>query len=146
MNVCKVKRNSVVTTRKLRLNDLSNKPEKHIIKNNLIRIKLPQSNKPNTKYNNNLYINSEFNIQRINNDQPGQLTYIKSLPSHIVKKQFYITTPIKLENSKDGNNPLEPKTEKNEDSLSTFPLTKENMIITPQKNENSNDNIEEKKK
>ena len=145
MNVCKVKRNSVVTTRKLRLNDLSNKPEKHIIKNNLIRIKLPQSNKPNTKYNNNLYINSEFNIQRINNDQPGKLTYIKSLPSHIVKKQFYITTPIKLENSKDGNNPLEPKTEKNEDSLSTFPLTKENMIITPQKNENSNDNIEEKK-
>ena len=136
MNVCKVKRNSVATTRKLRLNDLSNKPEKHIIKNNLIRIKLPQSNKPNSKFNNNLYINSEFNIQKVNNDEPGQLTYIKSLPSHIVKKQFYITTPIKLENSKKNNNPQEPKTEKNEDSVSTFPLTKENMVITPPKNEN----------
>ena len=135
MNVCKVKRNSVVITRKLRLSDLSNKPEKHIIKNNLIRIKLPQSNKPNSKINNNLYLNSEFNIQKVNNDEAGQLTYIKSLPSHIVKKQFYITTPIKLENSKNNNNPPEPKTEKNEDSVSTFPLTKENMVITPQKNE-----------
>ena len=74
MNVCKVKRNSVVTTRKLRLSDLSNKPEKHIIKNNLIRIKLPQSNKPNSKINNNLYLNSEFNIQKVNNDEAGQLT------------------------------------------------------------------------
>ena len=142
MNVRKVKRNSVVTTRKLRLNDLSNKQERHVINNNLIQIKLPKNNKAKSKFNNNLYLKSEFNLQKLNNDQPSQLTYIKSLPSHIVKKQFYITTPIKSENSKNNNNKPEIKTEKNEDSLSTFPLTKEN-IITPQKNENINENNEE---
>ena len=144
MNVCKVKRNSMVTTRKIRLNDFPNKPEKHMVKNNLIRIQLPQNNKLNARFNNNLYLKSEFNIQKINNDQSGQLTYIKSLPTHIVKKQYYIT-PTKLENSNNNKNPPETKNEKNEDSLSTFPLTKENMIITPQKGDNINENTDEKK-
>ena len=82
-----------------------------MVKNNLIRIQLPQNNKLNTKFNNNLYLKSEFNIQKINNDQSGQLTYIKSLPTHIVKKQYYIT-PTKLESSNNNKNPPETKTKK----------------------------------
>ena len=144
MNVCKIKRNSVITTRKLRLNDYANKHDKKIVKNNIARIQVPQTNKVNQKNNNNLYLKSEFNIQKNNNDPYNSLTYIKSVPSHIVKKQFFIT-PTKVESNKNTHNPAEVKTEKNEDSLSTFPLTKESMVITPQKNEVMNDINEEKK-
>ena len=145
MNVSKVKRNSMITTRKIRLNDYANKHDKNIVKNNLIRIQVPQNNKQNLINNNNLYLKSEFNIQKIKKDQSGSLTYIKSLPSHIVKKQYYIT-PSKVESNKNINkHPNDPKNEKNEDSLSTFPVTKESMIITPQKHENINESIEEVK-
>ena len=147
MNVCKIKRNSVITTRKLRLNDYANKHDKKIVKNNIATIQVPQTNKPNQAINNNLYLKSEFNIPKNkNNDVHSSLTYIKSLPSHIVKKQYFIT-PTKLENKKNNEIQVEIKTEKNEDSLSTVPLTKESMIInTPQKNEITNEISEEKKK
>ena len=135
MNVCKIKRNSVITTRKIRLNDYANKHDKKIVKNNITRVKEPDSSKVNQKSNNNLYLKSEYNIQKANNEPYSSLAYIKSLPSHIVKKQFFIT-PTKVEVNKSAINQAEVKTEKNEDSLSTFPLTKESMIITPQKKEN----------
>ena len=143
MNVSKVNRNSVAMTRKIRLNDYANKHDKNIVKNNLTRIQIPQNNQINQNISNNLYQKSNFNIQ--NNNQSGSLTFIKSLPSHIIKKQFYIT-PSKLE-SNNNLNKITPdlKTDKNEDSLSTFPLTKESMIVTPQKHENTNENIEEVK-
>ena len=139
MKVCKVKRNSMITIRKLRLNDYANKHDKNIVKNNITRIQIPQNNKPKSNINNNLYLKSEFNIQKNKIDDSGSLAYIKSLPSHINKKQFYIT-PSKLKNKDNNNNPPDVKTEKNEESLSTFPITKENMIITPQKNENDEEN------
>ena len=138
MNVSKVNRNSAAINRKMRLNDYANKYDKSIVKNNLTRIQIPQNNQVNQNINNNLYQKSNLNI--IKNNKLGSLTFIKSLPSHIIKKQFYIT-PSKLE-SNNNLNKITPdlKTEKNEDSLSTFPLTKESMIITPQKH---NENIEE---
>ena len=135
----------MITTRKLRLNDYANKHDKKIVKNNIARVQVPQTNKPNQAINNNLYLKSEFNIpNNKNNDSYSSLTYIKSLPSHIVKKQYFIT-PTKVENKKNNENQVEIKTEKNEDTLSTVPLTKESMIITPQKNENTNEINEEKK-
>ena len=145
MNVCKVKRNSLGETNKYQLKEYANRHNKNIIKNNFTRIKLLQNSKLNSKINNNLYIKSEFNIQKNNNDQSSSLT-LKSLPSHIVKKQYFIT-PIKKENNKIINKITpDTKTEKNEDSLSTFPLTKESMIITPQKNNIiTNQNNEEDK-
>ena len=121
MNVCKIKRNSVITTRKIRLNDYANKHDKKIVKNNITRVKDPDSSKVNQKSNNNLYLKSEYNIQKANNEPYSSLAYIKSLPSHIVKKQFFIT-PTKVEVNKSAINQAEVKTEKNEDSLSTFPL------------------------
>ena len=133
MNVSKVKRNSLAQPRKLRLNDYAAKHDRNIVKNSLPRIQVPQTNKINGENNNNIYLKSEFNIQK--NNQSGSLTYIKSLPSHIVKKQFYIT-PSKIDSNKNINKfSADVKTEKNEDSLSTFPLTKESMIITPHKDE-----------
>ena len=90
-------------------------------------------------------IKSQFNLQKTNSDPFSSLTYIKSLPSHIVKKQYFIT-PSKIDkNLITSTVTPETKTEKNEDSLSTFPLTKENMIITPQKSKVIDKNEEEKK-
>ena len=145
MKVRKSKRNSMITMRKLQIKDYANNNDKKIIKINLSRVKIP-NNKPNLKVNNNLYIKSEFNLHKNDNKQSDSLTYIKSLPSHIVKKQFYIT-PTKLDNNKNDNNKInkEIKADKNEESLSTFTLTKESMIMTPQKNENINENNEEEK-
>ena len=140
MNVSKVKRNSMVLTKKMHLNDNMNKHDKKIVKTNLKPVPVPQTNKQNQKNNNNLYLKSEFNIQTINNETSESVTYIKSLPSHIVKKQYFIT-PTKLENNKNSS---DVKTEKNEDSLSTFPLTKEMMIITPTKNDKNNEKEVEK--
>ena len=145
MNVCKIKRNSMITIRKLRLNDYANRHDKKIVKNNIARVQVSQNNKPNQKIINNLYLKSEFNIPKTkNNEVYSSLTYIKSVPSHIVKKQYFIT-PTKLENKKNNINQVEIKTEKNEDSLSTFPLTKESMIITPKKNQNMSEITEETK-
>ena len=98
MNVSKVKRNSMVLTKKMHLNGNMNKHDKKIVKTNLKPVPVPQTNKPNQKNNNNLYLKSEFNIQTINNETSESVTYIKSLPSHIVKKQYFIT-PTKLENN-----------------------------------------------
>ena len=144
MNVCKVKRNSMGEANKYQPKEYSNRYDKNIIKNNFTRLKLLKNNKINSKINNHLYIKSEFNIQKNSNEQSSSLT-LKSLPSHIVKKQYFIT-PIKKENNSIINKITpETKTEKNEDSLSTFPLTKESMIITPQKNIITNQNSEEDK-
>ena len=142
MKVCKVKRNSMITIRKLRLNDYANRHDKNIVKNNISRIQIQQNNNQKPNINNNLYLKSEFNIQKNKNPQADSLTYIKSLPSQIKKKQFYIT-PSKLKNLNNINSPQLVKTEKNEESISTFPITKENLVITPQKNENE---IDEEKK
>ena len=130
MNVSKVKRNSMVLTRKIHLRDNININDKKKAKNNLNPVQALHSNNQNQKDNNNLNLKSEFNIQTINNEISDSVTYIKSLPSHIIKKQFFIT-PTKFEPKKITS---EVKTEKNEDSLSTFPLTKEIMIVTPVKN------------
>ena len=138
MNVSKVKRNSMVLTRKIHLRDNININDKKITKNNLNPVQALHSNNQNQKDNNNLNLKSEFNIQTINNEISDSVTYIKSLPSHIIKKQFFIT-PTKFEPKKITS---EVKTEKNEDSLSTFPLTKEIMIVTPVKN---TENAPEKK-
>ena len=144
MNVCKVKKNSMIIPRKMRLNDYANKHDKNMAKHNVNRLS-QQNNKVDNKPNSNIYLKSEFNIQKNNYDTLGSLTYIKSVPSHIVKKQFYIT-PSKLEANKNRIKITpEIKTEKNEDSLSTFPLTKESMIITPQKNQNMNENNDDQK-
>ena len=134
MNVSKLKRNSMIISKKYQLNDHSNKVEKKITKNNLNKIQLPQNIKIENKPNNNLSLKSEFNIQKRNsNDQNNPLTYIKSVPSHIVKKQYYITPKID-NNKKTSEAPSQDlKSGKNEDSLSTFPLTKESMIMTPKK-------------
>ena len=148
MIVSKMKKNSMVIPRKLRLNDYANKHDKNLQKNNLHRIQPSQNNKPEIKPNNNLHLNSEFNTQKDSNDI-GPLTYIKSVPSKVVKKQFYIT-PTKVNNKKNANVNQNPpsdiiKMEKNEDSLSTFPLTKESMIVTPRKNSSVIENFDEQK-
>lgn len=134
MNVSKLKRNSMIISKKYQLNDHLNKVEKKITKNNLNKIQLPQNIKIENKPNNNLSLKSEFNIQKRNsNDQNNPLTYIKSVPSHIVKKQYYITPKIE-NNKKESEAPSQDlKSGKNEDSLSTFPLTKESIIMTPKK-------------
>ena len=139
MNVSKLKRNSMIISKKYQLNDHLNKVEKKITKNNLNKIQLPQNIKIENKPNNNLSLKSEFNIQKRNsNDQNNPLTYIKSVPSHIVKKQYYITPKIE-NNKKESEAPSQDlKSGKNEDSLSTFPLTKESMIMTPKKNIDEN--------
>ena len=144
MNVSKVKRNSMTEIRKMQLTNYSKKHDKNVVNNNLNKVQLQQNNNNNLNYkkNNNLFIKSEFNLQKTTSDPFSSLTYIKSLPSHIVKKQYYIS-PSKLENNNKVN--PETKTEKNEDSLSTFPLTKENMVITPQKSKIIDKNEEEKK-
>ena len=148
MIVSKMKKNSMVIPRKLKLNDYANKYDKNLQKNNLHRIQPSQNNKPDIKPNNNLHINSEFNIQKENNDI-GPITYIKSVPSKVVKKHFYIT-PTKVNNKKNSNVNQNPpsdiiKMDKNEDSLSTFPLTKESMIVTPRKNSSVIENFDEQK-
>ena len=148
MIVSKMKKNSMVIPRKLRLNDYANKHDKNLQKNNLHRIQPSQNNKPEIKPNNNLHLNSEFNTQKDSNDI-GPLTYIKSVPSKVVKKHFYIT-PTKGNNKNNANVNKNPpsditKIEKNEDSLSTFPLTKESMIVTPRKNSSVIENFDEPK-
>ena len=100
MNVSKVKRNSMAMPRKVRLNDYATKHDRNMVKNNLSRIQIPQTDQFHDNNNENIYLKSEFNIQK--NNQSGSLTYIKSLPSHIVKKQFYIT-PSKIDSNKNIN-------------------------------------------
>ena len=90
MNVCKVKRNSMTEIRKMQISNYSNKHDKNVVKNNLNKVQLLQNNNNlNSKKNNNLYIKSEFNLQKTNSDPFSSLTYIKSLPSHIVKKKIF---------------------------------------------------------
>ena len=101
MIVSKMKKNSMVIPRKLKLIDNANKHDKNIQKNNLHRIQPSQNNKPDIKPNNQLHLISEFNIQKESNDI-GPITYIKSVPSKVVKKHFYIT-PTKVNNKKNAN-------------------------------------------
>ena len=149
MIVSKMKKNSMVIPKKIRLIDYANKHEKNIQKNNLHRIQPSHNNKPEIKPKNNLYLNSEFNIQKESNEiEP--ITYIKSVPSKVVKKHYYITPtkPNNKNNAKINKNPPSDitKMEKNnEDSLSTFPLTKESMIVTPRKNSSMIENFDEPK-
>ena len=96
MIVSKMKKNSMLIPKKIRLIDYANKHEKNIQKNNLHRIQPSHNNKPEIKPKNNLYLNSEFNIQKESNEiEP--ITYIKSVPSKVVKKHYYIT-PTKPNN------------------------------------------------
>ena len=144
MNVCKVKKNSMMIPRKLIINNYQNINDNNIEESNLYPLQFNKNDKID-KSSNKLYLKSNYKIKKNNNYSPDSLEYIKSVPTHIVKKQFYIT-PSKIETKKSIIKiPQDIKTDKNEDSLSTFPLTKENMIITPKKNENLNESEEKQK-
>ena len=100
-------------------------------------------NKSNPKKNNNLYIKSEYNIQKNPNEYPDLLTYMPSLPSQISKQNNKKLSNINISSP-------EIKLDKYDDTVSTVPLTKENIEnkkpLSCEKRKIKNDMIFVKKK
>ena len=116
MKVHRTKQNSIKFPSKLNVVEYSSKNESNNRKN------IP-NNKNIQKKSNNIYIKSEFNIQKKPNESHNFLTYMKSCPFHkekqiknilIKKKNINISSP-------------EIKIDKNDDTVSTVPFTKENI-------------------
>ena len=116
MKVNKLKQNSIKFPSKLNVVE-------YTTKNDLTNKKIFPNNKNIQKKSNNIYIKSEFNIQKKPNEFHNYLTYMKSFPLHkekqnknmlIKKKNINISSP-------------EIKLDKNDDTVSTVPFTKENI-------------------
>ena len=116
MKVHKLKQNSIKFPSKLNVVE-------YTIKNDLNNKKNIPKHKNIQKKSNNKYIKSEFNIQKKPNEFHNFLTYMKSFPLHkekqnknmlIKKKNINISSP-------------EIKLDKNDDTVSTVPFTKENI-------------------
>ena len=116
MDVLKYKRNSIQFPKNLNIveysikNDSNQKiiPKKTFNKNN------------NQKRTNNIYIKSNAKLKKNTNDLTNLLTYKKTIPSKISKDNKNKNNNIKASKT-------DKRTEKNEDTVSTVPLTKENI-------------------
>ena len=126
MKLCKVKKKPIITAQKSRVKE---KTKYHDKTNYLMTFKSETSSNKNPK--NKTLLNSKENSFKQNIFKKSQTkdenssSYIKSLPSYIAKKNFFITPTKTEEETPDAN-----KTNKNDESLSTF-------IQTRQKNEST---------
>ena len=119
MKVHKAKRNSLKRSSK----PITNQPNKQNEKTNFKTISKHTDIEPKNKTQINSKIDSNINnsIKKLQKSKDeNSLTYIKSLPSHIAKKQFFIT-PSKNENQTQDS----IKVNKNEEILSAINQTKE---------------------
>ena len=120
MNVQIIKRNSIKFPTKLNIVEYSLKNDS----NPKINTKKTYKKKTDIKKNNNLYKKPEHNIQKKTNESRNSLKYTKSIDSNILKSE-----KNKVVNKKKNNNASTPdiRTDKNDDTVSTVPLTKENI-------------------
>ena len=120
MNVQILKRNSIKFPSKLNIVEYSLKNDS----NPKINTKKAFKKKNDTKKNNNIYKKPEYNIQKKTNESRNSLKYTKSIDSNILKNE-----KNKVTNNKKNNNSSTPdiRTDKNEETVSTVPFTKENI-------------------
>ena len=111
MNIQKQKRKSIKFPKKLGIIEYISK--------NISTQRKSIENKTNTKKaNNNIYIKSEYTIQKNPNEPHNYLTGMKPLPSQISKQNKNKKLNINISSP-------EIKLDKYEDTISTVPLTKE---------------------
>ena len=116
MNVFIIKRNSKNLSKKINTAEYNSKitPEKNNNSKFIITKKI------NKKIPNNLYIKSEHNIQKKTNELCNSVTYKKSLQTKKIKNQIYPKKNISIPD-------IKITTEKKDDTVSTMPLTKDNI-------------------
>ena len=128
MKLCKVKKNNVIIVPcKSHINEKNKYSDKLKSPNNLkpIEIISNKTQKNKTLLNSKEKNNKQNSVKKPLIKEENSSSFIKSLPSHIAKKNFYIT-PTKNEEEKLEN----IKTNKNDETLSTF-------LQTKKKNENT---------